>query len=651
MNIELKKLELLNFKGIKELNIDFAKETSIYGENATGKTTVFDAFTWLLFGKDSTNRSDFNIKIINKNGETIHGLNDQVTGTLIVGDKEVILRRALKENWVKKRGSSNLVFSGNTTEYFINEVPKKEKEYKEYINSIIDENVFKLLTNPLHFNINTSWQDRRKILLSVIGDISDDDVINTSKDLVKLKKLLNSNSIEDFKAIIASKKKKLNEQLKAIPIRIDEINRNLPVLAEGVDYDGLEKEKAEIKGKISDIDNKLCNQRKIADDFNQRQQELFCMKSKLKDMETQIEKKAMKKFNMMKIELMQLENDKKTIEKMLENGKENIAEKEKDIIKFEEIANALRNKFKKKFTDIFIEPDRDSFICPTCKQSLPIDDVENQIIEMKKNYENEKNLILENVKQQGKEQNHKIKTYKIIADEEKENIKKYELGIVEINSEINVLQAQIRTEETNKTEFDYDSNEEYAALKNEIAAFEKKLVPLNGYENTSDSRIILDNRLNKINEILSNKKSIVDAQTRIKELNNEERKYAEQVAELEGQEFLVEEFVKTKVNMLEERINNTFKYVTFKMFDLQTNGGLNDTCQALVNGVPFADVNNAGKINAGIDIINALSKVYKITAPIFIDNRESVVDLIDTKSQVINLIVSKKDKKLRIEAA
>ena len=115
MNIELKKLELLNFKGIKELTIDFGKETSIYGENATGKTTIFDAFTWLLFGKDSANKSDFNIKILNKNGETIHGLNDQVTGTLIVGNKEVILRRALKENWVKKRGSADSIFSGNST--------------------------------------------------------------------------------------------------------------------------------------------------------------------------------------------------------------------------------------------------------------------------------------------------------------------------------------------------------------------------------------------------------------------------------------------------------------------------------------------------------------------------------------------------------
>jgi exonuclease SbcC len=156
MNIELKKLELLNFKGIKEKTIEFGKETNIFGRNETGKTTIFDSFTWLLFGKDSTNRSDFNIKTLDKNGEFIHGLDHQVTGILLVGGKKVILRRLFKENWVKKRGSAEAIFSGNTTEYFVNEEPKKEKDYKEYINSLIDENVFKLLTNPMHFNVNTS---------------------------------------------------------------------------------------------------------------------------------------------------------------------------------------------------------------------------------------------------------------------------------------------------------------------------------------------------------------------------------------------------------------------------------------------------------------------------------------------------------------
>ena len=54
MKIRISNLKLKNFKGIKDLEIDFNNEnTNIYGKNATGKTTIFDAFKWLFFDKDS----------------------------------------------------------------------------------------------------------------------------------------------------------------------------------------------------------------------------------------------------------------------------------------------------------------------------------------------------------------------------------------------------------------------------------------------------------------------------------------------------------------------------------------------------------------------------------------------------------------------
>ena len=119
------------------------------------------------------------------------------------------------------------------------------------------------------------------------------------------------------------------------------------------------------------------------------------------------------------------------------------------------------------------------------------------------------------------------------------------------------------------------------------------------------------------------------------------------MADLEGSEFLAEQFTKAKMDTLVKRINGRFKYVSFKMFETQINGGEVETCETLVNGVPFSDANHAGKVNAGIDIINTLCEHYNIYAPIFIDFRESVNNLIDCESQVVNLIVST-DKKLRV---
>lgn len=649
MNIELKKLELLNFKGIKEKTIEFGKETNIFGRNETGKTTIFDSFTWLLFGKDSTNRSDFNIKTLDKNGEFIHGLDHQVTGILLVDGKEVILRRLLKENWVKKRGSAEAIFSGNTTEYFINEEPKKEKDYKEYINSLIDENVFKLLTNLMHFNVNTSWQDRRKILLSIVGDVSDEEVINNSKKLKDLPGLLNGNSIDSFKAIIASKKKKLNEQLKAIPIRIDEINRNLPVLAENVDYKALEAERAAIKGELNVIESQLESQQRIADDFIKRQSELSVKKNKLKDLELQIERDSMKSLNDMNMKLMELGYKKDTLERRIKQDTEIIAKNQDEIQKLQDEMQKYRDEYKVVFEEPFNEPDRENFVCPTCKQNLPEEDVEKQISGLLANFKSNKLKKLEEISNQGKWCKVKVEQLQDESDSLNIAIQNNEVELAKLDEEIKATQAVLNAEKNKELNVDYRSNTEYAALEDEIKKIEKNLLPVNQDGRVRQKREELQDRLQEINTVLSNKQVIEDSKSRIKELEDEERIFSQQIAELEGQEFLAEEFIKAKVSMLENKINNTFKYVTFKMFDIQINGGITETCQALIKGVPFADANNAAKYNAGIDIINALSKFYGTTAPVFIDNREGIIDLIDTDSQIINLIVSKEDKVLRVE--
>ena len=89
-----------------------------------------------------------------------------------------------------------------------------------------------------------------------------------------------------------------------------------------------------------------------------------------------------------------------------------------------------------------------------------------------------------------------------------------------------------------------------------------------------------------------------------------------------------------------ERINGLFSYVSFSFLKEQKNGGEKLTCFCTVNGIPYPDVNAAGKLNAGLDIINAICRTKGISAPIFIDNAESVNEIIPTISQVVNLRVS-----------
>lgn len=140
------------------------------------------------------------------------------------------------------------------------------------------------------------------------------------------------------------------------------------------------------------------------------------------------------------------------------------------------------------------------------------------------------------------------------------------------------------------------------------------------------------------------------ALNRIDELKEEERKMADEYNEVEQQSFLIEEFIRTKMNLMEEQINSKFKFARFKLFEEQVNGGLTETCETLYEGVPYSKgLNNAARINVGLDIINTLNEHYGISAPIFVDNSEAVTNLIDVNAQVISLIVSEKDKQLRVK--
>src|SRR5690625_2929964 len=227
--IKLLNMRLINFKGIKDLEIDFnGDDTRIYGENGTGKTTVFDAFVWLLFNKDSNNNSNFDIKTLDNDGNVIHRLDHEVEATLLIDGKETTLKKVYKEKWTRHRSAIEETFSGHTTDYYINGVPSKKKEYDEFIKTIVDEDIFQLLTNPSYFNEVLHWTKRRELLLEVAGDITDEDVIASNKDLAKLADLLNNHSVEELKKIIAEKRKEINKKLEEIPTRVDEIHRNLP---------------------------------------------------------------------------------------------------------------------------------------------------------------------------------------------------------------------------------------------------------------------------------------------------------------------------------------------------------------------------------------------------------------------------------------
>jgi DNA repair exonuclease SbcCD ATPase subunit len=651
MDIKLNWLKLKNFKGIKDftLKID-GKNASVYGENGVGKTTLADSFLWLLFGKDSTDRSAFKVKPQDEYGNDIHHLQTEVEAELAVDGKPLKLRKILEEKWTKKRGSAEAELTGNTISYWWDDVPVKESEFKLRISELINEGIFRMITNPMYFNTRLSWQDRRKILLEMCGDLSDEQVIASDEKLSRLTEILQGKSIEEYKKILAERIKRLEKERADIPPRIDELTLSLP--QENTDYSAVEAELRQYKDELEGIELGLTDASKAATEYRRKQQELYGLKCKLEAVKARIDKEANAERDKLVNELNSLTHEKYELEskKAVNN---NIIEQNKNlsVILLSEL-NQLREEWKNINSQQFIEPEEGSFICPTCGQQLPQEEKEARLAEMKARFEADKKADLERNVIKGKSKKADFDRIQTESERIAQKNGEFEIRLMEIDKRIAEIDQELANQK--ETEPDYSANAEYASLHKQIKALEAELSqPVE--DKTSallQKKREVQEKIDECNRILNNRTVAENTKKRIEELKAEERRLAQQITELEGHKYLCEQFTVAKVNLLEDKINSRFKYVKFKLFEIQINGGIAETCQALVNTngvyVPFDDANHAGKVNAGLDIINSLCSYYNVTAPIFIDFRESVSRIIETNSQVINLVKSEPDKTLRV---
>lgn len=655
MKIVLKKLELKNFKGIKELTIDFGNVTSISGRNATGKTTVVDAFTWLLFGKDSKDRTTFNIKTLDANGEELHGLEHSVTGELEVDGQAITIQRLYKEKWTKQRGQAQAELKGHTTEYFINEVPTSMKDYQSRVNQIFEENKFKLVTSPLYFT-NLKWQDQRKMLLEIIGDIDEETVINYNPSLEPLRNLL-TDGIDNLLKVVKAKISKLKDNVKSIPFRIDECNNS--IIDE--DFQALEFRKRGIESGIKSLDESIEDKSKV----NDRKLELS---NKIFELKQQFQAKYNKAKSDMELPKMQLKNDMRELEYKLQDQERDyrtavrteeqlereIVEGKNSISKLKFENEGLREEFSKVKGET-LEIDESQFVCPMCKREFETNDIEAKKAELLSNFNTDKEKRMKNIQARGKTNNATIA--KIEANistlnnkliETSEYINSIKLKIEETKEQINNLSVQLSISDCTK-EIKFEGMEE---LKAEIKNLEDEMRSISIGDSNMELKVRKANlvkELEEVNRLLAGRENNDKLILRIKELQAEERGLAAKIAELEGQQFMCEEFIRTKVELLEGSINNKFAgSISFKLFNKQINGGLNECCEATVNGVPFSNANTASQINAGLSIVNTLSKHFNVQAPIFIDNAESVNKIGETDSQLIKLIVSL-DNTLKVE--
>ncbi|PWM80550.1 MAG: hypothetical protein DBY41_05585 [Clostridium sp.] len=643
MEIKIFNLKLKNFKGIKELEVVFnGQNTNIYGKNATGKTTIFDAFKWLFFDKDSNDKKDFNIKTLDQNNKPIHFLEHEVEATLLIDGQDMTFKKVFQEKWVKKRGQSEQEFSGHETNYWIDEVPVKKKDYEEKINSLIPESLFKLITDPSYFNNQLKWTERRELLINISGaNISDEEILDSKEEFSSIRKNIEGRSIDDYKKVVQAKIKELNKQKESIPVRIDELTNTL-ITEHNIDYEKIEKEKDELNKQLQVIETEMTDvQAKAKENMNIADQ-LTVAKKALADFKLKKESEYSQKYS---TDLINLQNEKKVIENTIRLKQEEDSDR---LLKIQSDQKRKEELYKKwdEVSKTTLEFDPNSFICPTCKREYDADRKE----EIQKQFEDNLNLHIkneqENINKEGQAINLRL-------DENTKAREKIQQEIPELNNKLNEINnkiTEIEKAKENDNSFDVTSLPEYSNKIKEIEELEEKVKNLTNGDISylQNKKAEINEEINKLNKILNEKETQDKTKQRIEELQNKEEEISKQIQELEGKQYALEEFTKTKVELLENAINSKFEIVKFRLFDTQINGGLIECCDTLVNGVPYADVNNAHKILAGLDIINTLIKFYNTSAPIFIDNRESINEIYPINTQIISLIVTT-DTQLRIE--
>lgn len=640
--VRLINLKLKNFKNIKkfELKID-GESVSVMGQNATGKTTLIDAWLWLLTGTDSNQRAKFNIITTDSTGDEITGQEATVVAHIEVDGSPLVISRTLSQKWTKKRGQADTEFTGHDTKFEWNQVEIKKKEFDSRVSEILSHEKIRMISDVHYFCGVMKWNDRRQVLIDLLGNVDDDKIIEDNPDLEPLKKLLSDKSPEDLKKYLSSLKKSSDKKLKELPIRIDALKRSLPDVSD-VDEGPLVND---LTGVERQIDSKKDELLKLGTglDVTEKQKELTRLDIEIQNLESEINRKCQAEIQRIESEINKLKNDNSDRNRAISDEKNQISIIQKQIKDNEDQRLRLYEDFKK----IKYKKYKPADVCFACGRSLNGNFVERQKEEFNLKLAEEKRGINES----GQRLKSELEGLEHAMLSRRKTIDVLETDVESTETKIDMLKKQIH--KTNN-ECQLVMDQKTAPLYDQVATLSKEIEDSENENNPTRDRIESEiKRLNSTKTELEGQlrlfDRIRDLDPQIKGLQSDLRQTAYEYETVESQLFLLEQFSACRSKYIEETVSDKFIMCDWKLFDLQINQGIREVCEAMVGGVQYStNLNTGARINAGIDCVSVLSDHFGVQFPLFIDNAESISSWMDYKGQLIKLVVSPDDKKLKI---
>lgn len=642
MQITIEKLTLTAFKGVKNLSLELnGKSADIRGRNGTGKTTLFDAFTWLLFGKDSKDSSKFDYKPLDKDGQPRTGTDTTVEATLNVDGKLVTLRRTMHEKWQQKPGNPDPVYQGDETLCWIDDVPVKlEKDYKPYIASLIgDEEQFKVLAIHGYF-MRKHWQQRRTMLMAAAGDDPEAKIM-LRPEFAGLADVLQGKAPEDARKRLLDQKKRVATELDAIPARLDELQRVLdPVTDEQVaDADrAIEEANRQIdliNAQLSGTEESFAHAR----DLMTKEREIT---ARIDARKRALDKPINDWWDGVQAKIRDARMRKASLEREAVRLEDDIAMVDKDIKALRARREGLLIEWDQRNDQTF-KPGPVTTVCKYCGQPIPADQVSAAKQREYTAWAEKKDADLAIIEEQGKNTAERIVKCQTERKNVVESLERKRAAIQEAEA----IVAQLQEEANQPIQApDYQADAEYVQLLHDLEAIRAEIAaPTDNApqrrEQLTQQRSEISARISELGKVAWRREQYEGDLKRIRELEEQRKKLGQDAIRIDGQLSMLADFIHACCDAMEENINAMFTTIRWHLTDYRKDGTPVDCCVPYVDGVSYdSTLNNGAVINAGIEAIRVLSRASGISVPCFVDNAEAVNQLAYLPGQMIRLSVS-----------
>ena len=644
-------LTLENFRSIKNMTVNFdGQDADVLGANGTGKTTIANAICWLLIDRPMTEEADFTPKTAGT-----HGINHKASMEVELTDgQRVTLAKDFYEKWTRKRGAAVEEYTGNVTDYYVDGVKSRKKEYAEILENAcgIDIERVKMLMVLGYFADTMKTDEKRRILFEMAGEFTDEDILAANEELRDLEQFLfmpgtsdKNYTIEQWKKIAAEQRSKLNKDLELLPARIDEASKNVAENVEDAEalnatLRALEEKKASIEEKKRRLDSEDGAQEATRAALAGLEVDLAAKRAAYIEQGTEENREINAKID-------SAVKDKNALEDELASTKRSLRERTEE----RDRMITQREKLMREYAEVQAEQwNEGAEICPTCNQPLP----EERVEELRAAFNEKKSRKKEDINRRGQACSQaKIDAASKQIEALQEDVFTLEKTIKEDTENIQKMQAA-RTPQA-----PFEETEEYKEINRRMKELRDRRQlgqsaedsMMNGYDRDI---LAVKEEIAAVNLRIAKAQSSEDSRMRAGELKQELKHAAEQMEYIEHGIHLCEEFIRTKARMVTDSINAHFRYVRFVLFRDQINGGLREICEPTVESkdgtwVEYRSANYAAQVNAKLDIVTTLGRHYGVHLPILMDQGESVSTPLTVDEQLIRLIVSAEDQAIRVE--